>query len=625
MPPRFRRLFEGPDEIDYSPDPMGKIGEGARDIRDPPQDDHGQRLFQDFRDAFAQGRPLPELFGPGGTLELKQGIGLQSRNRRPDVAKVETFLDLLGEHDTAPTEGPTGYYSIRLEDNLKAYQARNGLKPDGVDNPQGETLGRIKQDLTRKLGPAALKPPRPAAPRPAAPRARTAGASAVPRSLQGEVLKGPLDGAVQSEPGKSRLGILPSASNTSIGSAKKHEQDGSGRLLTPPPPVPEPAIPTAASGEDAERKLTPAPKAHRQINPLIVDYHNTWLAAQQRTSPHVVGVDGTYNYQRAPEAWQRYYKRYDKVYRDVFVVLLDPATGEPTVWLRNPEMRESGLLGISRVFTWLALPGKLTNAPKIAQGLEIGAKPVLAQRALFDLATFLRLADKPLKATTPEQYFGRKLWESFSPTMQALIRPRFPYFIGKGAEIRGGKVLDAAGLTVTHDGANLKFTVRINGQETNRYLDLLTDEQILQVFRGWLARPGSPTGLPAGIEVKFASSPVLKSQVAKDRALEKARDIVAAHIMRIPAHRVKRADVAEAINIWLKAKRGSSVLTGRQEMAFKILVTQLQRKRLPDGTALTLGQVFGLGLLLALKVQNQPLLPPPPVDVPPPLFDPDVA
>jgi len=185
MPPRFRRLFEGPDEIDYSPDPMGKIGEGARDIRDPAQDDHGQRLFQDFRDAFAEGRPLPELFGPGGTLELKQGIGLQSRNRRPDVAKVETFLDLLGEHDTAPTEGPTGYYSIRLEDSLKAYQARNGLKPDGVVNPQGETLGRIKQDLTRKLGPAALKPPRPAG----------SILGSVPRSLRSEVLKGPLDGA----------------------------------------------------------------------------------------------------------------------------------------------------------------------------------------------------------------------------------------------------------------------------------------------------------------------------------------------------------------------------------------------------------------------------------------------
>ena len=43
------------------------------------------------------------------------------------------------------------------------------------------------------------------------------------------------------------------------------------------------------------------------------------------------------------------------------------------------------------------------------------------------------------------------------------------------------------------------------------------------------------------------------------------------------------------------------------------------------GTALTVGQLFGLSLLLALKAENQPLIPPPPVNVPRPLFDPDEA
>ena len=327
----------------------------------------------------------------------------------------------------------------------------------------------------------------------------------------------------------------------------------------------------------------------------------------------------------APEDWQRYYKRYDKVYRDVFVVLLDPATGEPTVWLRNPEMRESGLLGIARVFTWLALPGKLTNAPKIAQGIQVGAKPVLAQRALFDLATFLRLAHKPLKATTPEQFFGPKLWESFSPKMQALIRPRFPYFIGTGAEIRAGKILKTGGFSLLHEGQRIEFTLKINGRETGRIFDHLTDKQISESIVKWLAKPGKESDLAAGIEIKFASSPVLKSQTVKDEILKDAKKIVAAHIMRIPAHRVKRADVAEAINSWLELRRGSRVLTDRQRTAFEILVTQLQKKRLPDGTALTLGQAFGLGLLLALKVVNQPLVPPPPVNVPRNLINPDEA
>jgi hypothetical protein len=204
MPEKFRRLFEGPDEIDYTPDPMGRIGEGAREIRDPAVDDEGQQLFQDFRNAWAERRALPDLFGTKGTLDLKDGIGLQARNRRPDVAKVETFLDLLGAHDAAPTEGPTGYYSMRLEDNLKAFQAKNGLTVDGTVKPLGETLGRIKQDLTRKLGPAALKPPRPKPPRKAGTPSGTA-----PRSLQSEVLKGPLDGADLPKPPDGGAMLIP--------------------------------------------------------------------------------------------------------------------------------------------------------------------------------------------------------------------------------------------------------------------------------------------------------------------------------------------------------------------------------------------------------------------------------
>jgi peptidoglycan hydrolase-like protein with peptidoglycan-binding domain len=157
MPQTFRRLFEGPDEIDYAPDPMGRVGAGMQEIHDPTDDPRGNALFQDFREAWAEGRDLPELFGREGMLDIKEPVGPAARNRRPDVAKLETFLDALGEHDAARTDGPTGFYGIGFEDNLKAYQARNGLTPDGLVNPDGETIGRIKQDLTATLGPGALR------------------------------------------------------------------------------------------------------------------------------------------------------------------------------------------------------------------------------------------------------------------------------------------------------------------------------------------------------------------------------------------------------------------------------------------------------------------------------------
>jgi Putative peptidoglycan binding domain len=156
MPQTFRRLFEGPDEIDYAPDPMGRVGAGMQEIHDPTDDPRGNALFQDFREAWAEGHDLPDLFGRDGMLDIKEPVGPAARNRRPDVAKIETFLDALGEHDAARTEGPTGFYGIGFEDNLKAYQARNGLTPDGLVNPDGETIGRIKQDLVETLWPGLL-------------------------------------------------------------------------------------------------------------------------------------------------------------------------------------------------------------------------------------------------------------------------------------------------------------------------------------------------------------------------------------------------------------------------------------------------------------------------------------
>ena len=127
-----------------------------QEIHDPTDDPRGNELFQNFREAWAEGHDLPDLFGHDGMLDIKEPVGPAARNRRPDVAKLETFLDALGEHDAARTDGPTGFYGIGFEDNLKAYQARNGLTPDGLVNPDGATLTRIKQDLAETLRPGAL-------------------------------------------------------------------------------------------------------------------------------------------------------------------------------------------------------------------------------------------------------------------------------------------------------------------------------------------------------------------------------------------------------------------------------------------------------------------------------------
>ena len=215
MPDRFRRLFEGPDEIEQFPDPFGRIGQGATEIRDPTSAPEGQRLFDDFRSAFNEGRPLPELFGPTDTLEIKAGIGPGRQNRRPDVAKVETFMDALGAHDPSPTDGPTGLLNLQLEEDLQRFQAKNGLTVDGIVDPGGETLRQIQGELTRTLGPDALTP-----------RARLGDTG----SGLGAPADNPLAGIdLPRDPGAN---LIPIQSTTGLPGGGRGERSGAGGPLT---------------------------------------------------------------------------------------------------------------------------------------------------------------------------------------------------------------------------------------------------------------------------------------------------------------------------------------------------------------------------------------------------------
>ncbi len=527
---------------------------------------------------------LSDLFG-ANPLSIKGPVGPFGPNRRADVGKVETFLSRSGNFDLSPTDGPTGYYGTRLEDAINAFQKTNGLKTDGLLNSGGKTIKKLANKLKDQIKP--LSPlPKPAA----------------PLTLPGQSAIGGRENAPLKHPGGSQGAKNPLEE---FRKADRESMQGLAALQKTKPASPaQPA---------SKRVLTAAPKAEAQPygNALWIDYQNTWLAAQQNTSPSVIGVDGKYNYQRAPEEWQVFYQTHGVGYADVFVLLLDPANGQPTAWLRNPKMRESSLLGISRVLSWSLLPGGISRAPRVARAGRAAAAAPVVQRARFDLGGFLRNAATPLKATSPEQFFGAKLWESFSPELQSLIRPRFSYFTGRAAEIKVTETLGKAGFTIHSETGQIRFAVTVNGKATSRIYDQLTKEEIADFLSGWLVRP-IKSALPTGIEVKFASGRVLESQTARDAAAKAANKIIEARLMRMPADKVNRTHIAKAINEWLVRNKGSSVLTGRQRKAFEIMVGQLQKKRFADGSRLTLGGLMGLSLLLALKAQNQPLIPPPP-------------
>lgn len=88
------------------------------------------------------------------------------------------------------------------------------------------------------------------------------------------------------------------------------------------------------------------------------------LAASQRTSPIVRGLDGKNNYEKAPEELQKAYQELGpelakKLDPQKYVILNDPDTGNPAIFLRNETMNEGLLSSIGR----MASPGLLTTAP----------------------------------------------------------------------------------------------------------------------------------------------------------------------------------------------------------------------------------------------------------------------
>lgn len=128
--------------------PFGRIASWFSSVfKDDDDEDEGiERLRNRW-----QRRDLPRGADPVG-LSLDGSVGRRGRNRRRDVAKVETLLDRTGDLDLDRTGGPTGYFGSPQEDGIRRFQRRNGLKVDGLVNPKGPTLASL-------LGEAPLRRP----------------------------------------------------------------------------------------------------------------------------------------------------------------------------------------------------------------------------------------------------------------------------------------------------------------------------------------------------------------------------------------------------------------------------------------------------------------------------------
>lgn len=143
----------GPD-YEYMPDPMGRLGRGTwrrRQRRDPFGRIAIDPDFERFRDDFDLEKPLGSIFR-GRPFDLVAPVGREGGNERFDVAKIETLLANAGFLDLEPTEGPTGYYGLALEDAIRKFQAAEDLKVDGLINPGGPTLSALARRMTETKG-----------------------------------------------------------------------------------------------------------------------------------------------------------------------------------------------------------------------------------------------------------------------------------------------------------------------------------------------------------------------------------------------------------------------------------------------------------------------------------------
>jgi len=157
------------------------------------------------------------------------------------------------------------------------------------------------------------------------------------------------------------------------------------------------------------------------------------LAAQQGVSPVVSTIGGEMNFERAPQEAQDIFNELGRVQNEqTQVVLIDPATQQPTVFLRNPEMEEGRALRAARVLSGGVM------APAIAPTRAVGP----AAQAARDLQT---IGVEPSVVTTSQ-----------NPNIQRLANA-FKDVIGTSAPLQeaGGGVVSGLARTADEIAAGL--------------------------------------------------------------------------------------------------------------------------------------------------------------------------
>ena len=83
----------------------------------------------------------------GGWFDLDDWVGPGHPSTRADIAKIEGILANSGDYSLDRTQGPTGYWGLSLDDGIRKYQKRNGLKVDGALRPDGPTIEHMRKNF----------------------------------------------------------------------------------------------------------------------------------------------------------------------------------------------------------------------------------------------------------------------------------------------------------------------------------------------------------------------------------------------------------------------------------------------------------------------------------------------
>lgn len=93
-----------------------------------------------FGRVMAEPKPDLEISNLKNIFQLQESVGMEGKNIRRDVAKVENIFGRLGDLNLRETDGVTGFAGARLDEAIRNFQKRNKLKVDGQINPGGETI-----------------------------------------------------------------------------------------------------------------------------------------------------------------------------------------------------------------------------------------------------------------------------------------------------------------------------------------------------------------------------------------------------------------------------------------------------------------------------------------------------